>query len=118
MRNLRAILAVVTTLASAAAALAGEITIPLADGTDVEKIETVYDCGDRTVAVTYINAGAISLAVLDMDGEPVVAANVISASGARYAGAHYVWWSKGDEASLYDLMQGGEDAPTASCTAR
>lgn len=118
MRNLRAVLSVMAMMTMAGVAFAGEMTIPLADGVEVEKIEAVYDCGDRTIAVTYINAGAISLAVLDIDGEQVVAANIISASGARYAGAHYIWWSKGGEASLYDLMQGGEDTSIASCIAR
>ena len=44
-----------------------------------------------------------------------MASNVLSASGARYAGGQYIWWSKGDTADLYDLTEGGEETPAASC---
>lgn len=94
--------------------MAAEIVIPLPEATSVETNEFRYDCGDRTLAVTYINAGPVSLAVTQIDDQMLVASNVISGSGARYAGSHYIWWSKGDTADLYDLMQ-GEDEPVATC---
>ena len=96
---------------------AAEIVIPVAEGVTVEANEVLYDCGDRKLTVTYINAGSVSLAVTEIDGETLVASNVVSGSGARYAGGKYVWWSKGDEAQLYDLMQ-DEDTPVASCNGR
>lgn len=108
--------AIIALAAMGSVASAAEIAIPVAEGTIVEEIEASYDCGDRTIDVTYINAGTVSLAVLDMDGESVVAANVISGSGARYAGGRYIWWNKGDEASLYDLMDGTDNTPAATCT--
>lgn len=97
---------------------AAQIVIPLPAGIEVRTIVETYDCGGRDVGVTYINAGDIALAVLEIGGETVVAANVISASGARYAGGRFVWWSKGNRADLYDLTAGGEDAPGESCVAK
>ncbi len=108
--------AIIASAAMIGMASAAGITIPVADGTSVEEISARYDCGDRTIDVVYINAGSVSLAVLELDDGKVVAANVISGSGARYAGDRYIWWNKGNEATLYDLMDGGEDTPAASCT--
>lgn len=111
---LRMIVTAVAAMLAAGAGMAAEIAIPLPEGTQVDSDEVRYDCGDRALTVTYINADAVSLAVMQIDDRMVVASNVISGSGARYAGAHYVWWTKGDAADLYDLTQ-GEDEPVATC---
>jgi len=75
-----------------------------------------YQCdGEQRVVVEYINAGANSLAVLTIDEETIIAANVLAASGAKYAGGRYEWWTKGDEATLYDLTK-GENAPGTTCS--
>lgn len=100
-----------------AAEVAISISIPVTAATSVDSTSAAYDCEGRTVTATYVNAGTVSLAVLEIDGETVVASNVVAASGARYAGGRYVWWTKGEEADLYDLMQGGEDTPVARCAA-
>ena len=42
--------------------------------------------------VEYINGGGNSLAVLPISGKPVIFANVLSASGARYVAQQYTWW--------------------------
>lgn len=91
------------------------ITIP---GEDLkpERIQATYDCAGQELAVDYVNAGPVSLASFSYEGEPVVAAIVLSASGARYAGRQYIWWTKGSEASLYDLTQGEDAAPILQCT--
>ena len=82
---------------------------------EVERATTIYQCdGDRRISVEYINAGATALAVLNLAEETVVAVNVLSASGARYAGGRYEWWTKGDEATLRDLTE-GEDAAGLTC---
>lgn len=74
-----------------------------------------YQCDpDLRIAVEYINVGANSLAVLRIGEQTVIAANVIAASGAKYAGGQYEWWTKGDEATLYDLIK-GENAPGLAC---
>ena len=40
---------------------------------------------------------------------------MISASGARYAAANYVWWTRGPDAELYDLTLGEDSAPILTC---
>ncbi|MFC6488208.1 MliC family protein [Nitratireductor sp. GCM10026969] len=95
---------------------AAEVTLSLPGDDSVDRRTVTYECGDAgTLDVEYINAGSVSLAVFAHDGEPVVAANVLAASGARYAGGVYVWWSKGRNGSLYNLMQGEDAAPVAEC---
>ena len=67
------------------------------------------DCGGQKIAATYINAGDNSLAVLKMGDRVVVTVAVLAASGAKYAGQELIWWTKGDEATLYDLHNGEND---------
>ncbi|CVI61708.1 MULTISPECIES: MliC family protein [Agrobacterium] len=88
----------------ATGAMAEELVIPLPNDTTVEKVETVYQCAADKVEAVYFNAGKISLVRLGLKDGVTVAANVISGSGAKYQGGIYVWWSKGEEADLYDLM--------------
>ena len=104
---------------SSLAAFAGnaeaEITIPLPLDTAVDRNLIDYDCGDLSINVEYINAGPVSLAVFAYEGEPVVASNVLAASGARYAGGRFIWWTKGADATLYDLTLGEDAPPAAEC---
>ncbi|MBL8585033.1 MAG: MliC family protein [Rhizobiaceae bacterium] len=96
------------------AALATTVTIEL-PGSEPPSVQNLtYDCDGRTIGATYINTAANALAVLDLGEETVVMANVLAASGAKYAGQKYVWWTKGDEADLYDLTQ-DEKTPLAHC---
>lgn len=100
-----------------AVAGAGEIVIPLPDGTTAQTIRARYDCGAfGMVEARYFNAPPVALASLSFKNEFVVAANVLAASGARYAGGKYVWWTKGDTADLYDLTSGEGAPPVASCS--
>lgn len=112
---MRCLLTALTLVGLAATASAASLEIPLPEGVEAETVEASYACGDRTINVSYINAGDISLALLEFEDKTVVASNVVSASGARYSGGQYIWWTKGDSADLYDLMEGGEDAPAISC---
>ncbi len=96
------------------AASAAEITIKLPDHAEVSTISVLYKCGEKDVPVTYYNADDIALAALELEDETVVASNVISGSGARYAGGVYIWWTKGNTANLYNLMDDpGEEKPTS-----
>ena len=90
-------------------AAAEDITIGLPSDVRAERFRVEYGCGDLSVAAEYVNAGPVSLVVLRFREDVVVAANVMAASGAKYAGGQYVWWTKGDEATLYDLMKGEAD---------
>jgi len=96
-------------------AAAASIVIPVPGADTVDRQAVTYRCGDRRVAAEYVNAGPVSLALLTMGDEFVVAANVIAGSGARYAGGPYVWWTRGEEASLANLFD-GEDAEPTPCT--
>jgi membrane-bound inhibitor of C-type lysozyme len=63
------------------------------------------------VPVTYVNAeGEEAVAVLNVEGGQITLIQEVSASGARYGwpsgGSHYIWWSKGDAATL--LWRDGE----------
>lgn len=100
----------VVVLAGPAGAAANSIVIPVPSPVDVATV--AYRCGRLAVTVDYINAGGISLAVLHFGDDLVVAANVLAASGAKYAGDRYIWWSHGEGTDLYDLTgPGGETVP-------
>ncbi|WP_173933668.1 MliC family protein [Chelativorans sp. Marseille-P2723] len=94
-----------------------QITIewPQEGDIEVEEIHIGYDCGGKPLDVAYINAGPVSLAVLVYEDEPMVAANVIAASGARYASGRFIWWTKGGDAFLYDVTHGEDAAPIMEC---
>lgn len=99
---------------AAQAAMAGEIVIPV-EG-EVDDISVTYDCTGAEFPVRYINAGpSISLSVFTVEGEQIVAAITVSASGARYQGGRYIWWTRGEEGSLYDVMAGPDADPIATC---
>ncbi|TKT74213.1 MliC family protein [Aquamicrobium sp. LC103] len=114
---MRIIFSTAVFLAFALPLQAAEITIDVPGEGEVERTSATYVCGDREIAVEYVNAENVSLAVLTLADETIVASNVIAASGAKYAGAQYVWWTKGDDADFYDLMQ-GEDADPVSCSVK
>lgn len=99
----------------ASGALAGEINIPLPDDVDVTENSVLYKCGDQNVSATYYNAGENSLVQLEMEETSVIAANVLSGSGAKYAGGVYIWWTKGDSADLYNLMDDPDQEKPISC---
>ena len=95
----------------AAPAFADTISIEMDDAVETQTMK--FDCAGKAVDVTYYNSGDASIVVLDLDDTRIIASNVIAASGARYAGNKYIWWTTGDDADLYDLMDGGEDKPIA-----
>lgn len=90
------------------------ISIDIPGAGSVDRAKMSYLCGRLPVEAEYINAGTNALALLSIGGESVIAANVIAASGAKYAGKQFIWWTQGDEASLYDLTK-GENAKPVSC---
>ena len=96
----------------AMAAPTSSLQIKLLSGTKVDRQTAVYTCSakdgnakellaalpENRVTVQYLNAGDISLAVLQISGQTQVFSNVIAADGAKYAAAQYIWWNKGDDA--------------------
>ena len=84
---------------------------------DAERKLVRYDCeGAESFDVEYINAAPNFLAFVPYDGQTYLMTSVVAASGARYAAANYVWWSKGTDAELYDITQGDDAAPILSCS--
>ena len=95
------------------------VTITLGTSGDIERKTTKYGCegGDASsLSVDYINAPPNYLALVPIDGTTLVFNTVLAASGAKYAAGKYVWWSKGTDASLYDLTQGEKAKPVLTCS--
>lgn len=110
--------AAITASAYAQPALGVQSTIVLTLGTDgdAEKRLVRYECeGFEPFAVEYVNAAPNFLALVPVEGETLVFSAVLSASGARYAAAHWEWWTSGPEASLRDLTLGPDAEPVATC---
>ncbi len=104
-------------LGMAAAQAADKIVIPIPKGSSVVTTKVSYTCDTlKGLTATYINAPPTALATVAFKDEFVVMANVLAASGARYAGDRFVWWTKGNTGSLYDLTKGENAAPIATCT--
>ncbi len=74
------------------------------------------------VPVSYVNGADDSVAILYLEGRLITLPIGASASGARYVwpsdGSGYVWWTKGDAATLYwhDGATSQEVTLYAGCT--
>lgn len=115
MRNVKCwkFLAAVLVASAALPARAEETAIEIAGG---ERNEVSYACDDGAAReVTYVNGAAQSFAVVPVDGAARIFVGIISGSGARYASGQFVWWTKGREATLYDLTRGEDGKPRATC---
>ncbi|WP_246252172.1 MliC family protein [Ancylobacter pratisalsi] len=100
-----------------AAQAADSIVIPVPKGSSVSTTKVTYTCDRiKTLEANYINAPPTSLATIRFNREFVVMANVLAGSGARYAGDRFIWWTKGNGGSLYDLTKGEDAPPIATCT--
>lgn len=98
-------------------AMAGEIKISL-DDVVVKEDASLYRCGDQDIAATYYSAdtGRIALVKLEFADKVVVASQVLSGSGAKYAGDVFVWWTKGGEAAdLYNIQENPEQDKPIIC---
>lgn len=108
--------AVLAPLLFSAGAAAETLTLDLAG--PAERHSVSYRCSDGVErAADYVNLPDNSLAVMTLDGRKLLLASVVAASGARYAGGRYVWWTKGRHADLYDEMSANSASPIASCDA-
>lgn len=90
--------------------------LPLPAAAELTTGGGTYLC-DRGVElpVAYVNSSDGAVAVLEVEGRLITLLNEPAASGARYAwpsdGSGYVWWTKGDTATLY--WRNGETADEA-----
>lgn len=111
-------LAAAALVGSAVSAHAGALTLDLPGAAEADRTQVTYACtGDRQATAEYVNLGGNSLVVLTVDGRTLLMVGVMSGSGARYAGQHYIWWTKGNSADFYDLARGEDAPPDFSCTA-
>ncbi|WP_375641217.1 MULTISPECIES: MliC family protein [unclassified Bartonella] len=99
--------------------LAGSLIIEVPDNPEPTTQTVTYQCDTGTtkerVEAVYLNADNISLVDFKWKGDRVIAANVIAATGAKFAGAQYIWWEKNNEVTLYDLAQDPEEKTPILC---
>lgn len=94
-------------LLCSAGTAAADVQIALPMNADANVITITYSCEvSDLVSVQYINSGANVLTIMPIDGEDRVFVNVASGSGAKYVSGSYIWWTKGDTATLEDTLQG------------
>lgn len=88
-------------LGPAVTAPAEDIAIHLPQNATVSRKTVRYRCDVQagkvglpsgSFPVEYIDGGGNSLAVVPINGNPIVFSNVVSASGARYAAQQFIWW--------------------------
>ena len=109
--------------AGAVAAEATDLTIHLAGEASVSRHVVQFQCDSAGVQlglpatafpVEYLDGAGNSLAVLPIGGRSLIFANVVSASGARYASGRYVWWDAGSRGvhlySDFDSLDGKKQA--------
>lgn len=106
--NLQFLAVLSLSMFSSISAFAGSLVIEVPDDPEPTKETIVYQCSSETqkqrVEATYYNIGEIALVDLKWNGKRIIAANVIAASGAKFVGGEYVWWTKGNEASFYNTL--------------
>lgn len=89
------------------------LSIPLDLGSTGSVDAQSYSCDEgKQFAVRYVNTDANTLAIVPIDGEDRIFVNVVSASGARYVSGAHVWWTKGDTATLENIL---EEANVKEC---
>ncbi|EJF74625.1 MliC family protein [Bartonella alsatica] len=100
-------------------AFAYSLVIEVPDDPEPTKETVVYQCNIKTkkerVEATYYNAGNIALVDLKWNGKQIIASNVIAASGAKYVGAEYIWWTQKDEVTFYDLINDPKQEMPLNC---
>ncbi|MGC1871392.1 MAG: MliC family protein [Acidobacteriaceae bacterium] len=88
-------------LSLGATASATDVTLRLKGSQAMSRATVQYECDAQGVkmglpagifSVEYLNGAGNSLAILPVNGESLVFANIFSGSGARYAAKQYIWW--------------------------
>lgn len=80
-------------------------SIPGSGKTETKNVE--YQCdNNQTVSVHYVHNDTNSVAVVNLpDRKDLMMINVVAASGNKFAGTVYEWWSKGDTAMLTNIIE-------------
>src|SRR3569833_1876115 len=89
-------------LGCAVAARAADLVIPLPGPVSQKKVTLQCDEHAKSMglpsgpfAVTYLKSENNSLAVLPINGRPLIFSSVVSADGSRYAAGKFIWWDVG-----------------------
>ena len=107
----------IASLASPACADAG-INIGLNPSGDAEIKAVQYTCKNHDpVTVKYINAAPNYLAEMNFDGQELVFASSVVASGTKYVSGQYELFGKGSQITMQDVTEGLDAAPVLQCTA-
>lgn len=93
--------------------------VPALAETQVRNLTHICD-RDVQVPAVYVTADDTALVVLQIEGRQILLYSEPAASGARYGwpsdGSSYVWWTKGDGATLYWRdAEAGTEAPILTC---
>ncbi|WP_336278659.1 MliC family protein [Bartonella sp. CB175] len=106
-------------LFSSVSAFAGSLVIEVPDDPEPTTETFTYQCdlgkSKENLEVTYLNAGTISLVDFTWKGKRIVGSNVLSASGDKYAGGAYIWWTSKGEATFYDLINDPNEEKPILC---
>jgi membrane-bound inhibitor of C-type lysozyme len=117
MRSAMRAALLLTGITVAASVWAGPFSVGEIDGG--ARREIVYRCAGRAapLRVAYWNArNGQGFALVPVAGRPLLFVDTVSGSGAKYEADHYVWWTKGRGANLYDVLAGEQAAPVlADC---
>ena len=67
---------------------------------------TNYDCGSGgKLAVTYLNNDPNAIAIVETgDNQKIMMVNVVAASGAKYVGGIWEWWTKNESGTLSNIQ--------------
>ena len=89
---------------NALSAAAADLTISLTGSEPITRHTVKFQCDGHAGAlglptgifqVEYLYGNGNSLAVLPIKGHSLIFANIMSASGSRYAADQYIWWDAG-----------------------
>ncbi|GAA5104261.1 MliC family protein [Bartonella jaculi] len=118
--NLRFLVVLSLSLFSSISAFAGSLVIEVPDDPEPTTQTISYQCDMGTsnehVEATYHNAGNIALVDLKWKkGKRIIGSNVIAASGGKYVGGQYIWWTTKNEVILYDLINDPKEEKPIHC---
>ena len=116
---MRRALTAITAIAFASPALADvSVGVGLSISGDAEIRTVQYLCNGREAPLTvqYINAAPNFLALIPIEDKTLIFVTTVSASGAKYESGQFVWWDKGNDATLSDVTEGLDAAPVFTCS--
>ncbi|EJF76470.1 MliC family protein [Bartonella birtlesii] len=110
---------VTSSLFSLSNTFAASLVIEVPDDPEPTKETIAYQCDIDTkkerVEATYLNAGNISLVDFKWKGKRIIGSRSMSASGAKFVGGQYVWWTTKNEAVFYDLISDPKEEKPIRC---